>query len=239
MGAGVGVEKGPDTVSARELLDKLKKQNSTVDSLKGIGTITLRKNSKVQFKERLAWIGARPASFLIVVLASGHPVMKLSGNGRYIFYQNPYDQENAYRKIKSRDPSLKKFISVPLKASDLLSLLAGRIPITAYYSAELILNPDKDGKILVLKKWRRIREKIYLPYHGIYPDKIEIFKRNGTLNYRVQLERTKVVEGYRVPMKITVEAIEKDGPVLCQLSIDQYWPNVSVDPSQFILQSVE
>lgn len=232
------IQTGQRTSEPQELLQKLEQRNSTLKSFKGIGSIALKRNGILRIKERVAWIGARPVSFYIVILVSGHPSMKLSGNGQWFFFHNLYDKENTYRKIRSNDPSLKRLIQLPLKASEFIAILSGRIPIINHHSIELLSDQTGDD-ILILKKRGRIRQKIYLAHDNLFPYKMEIFGRRGALIYSARFDQAKRIEEYNIPMKVTIYAEEKKEVITCQLVIDQYWPNVPVSPSMFVLPSTE
>ena len=238
-GTGEDMQRPDKGFEAQNLLDKLQQQNSSLISFKGIGNITLQRSGIIYINERMAWISARPLRFSIVILVSGHPVLKLSGDGKWLFYHNPYDKENAYRKLRSNNPILKQLIPVPLKASDFIALMAGCIPIPTHHSVELVSGLNGGDDMLVLKKWWRIRQKIYLDQHGKYPYKMEVFDGKGVLSYGVQLEQIETVDGYTIPMKLTIHTNEKGEPVTCQLVIDRYWPNVSVSSSTFVLSAPE
>jgi len=191
------------TIEAQKLLEKLKQYNSSLMSFKGIGNIVLQRNGNSYINERMAWIGAKPLSFSVVILVSGYPALKLSGNGKWFFYYNPNDMENTYKKLRSKNPSLKPLISVPLKASDFIALMAGCIPIPDYHFVAFMSDFNGSGNVMVLKKRRKIRQKIYLD-HGGNPYKIETFDREGILSYWVQLEQIQTIDGYAIPMKLTL-----------------------------------
>lgn len=217
----------------RDLLSRLKNDNNSLKTFKGIGEITLWRNKKIQIDERIAWVGAEPISLSIVILVSGHPAIKFASNGKYLYYLNSFAGKNPFGKIPATDASLKRLISIPINTSDLVTFLTGRIPIRKHDSIELIPERDGNGNILVLKKWWWTVEKIYLDGDLMNVRKVEVFDITGSLMYRALLSRMQNIQGYRIPLKLIFSTDDED--VVFQLIIDKYQPNISVSPSMFVL----
>ncbi len=150
-------EKSADHVEAANLLSSLKIKNQNLKAFKGIGRIKLWHNNNPGIDERVAWAADSPSSLLVVVLVSGHPVIKFSTDGNFLYYLDLTTKPSSFKKIRSTDARLDKLVSIPIRSRDVVSLLSGRIPIHEYTSAGLIKNKLKKGYILVLKKrWRGV-----------------------------------------------------------------------------------
>jgi len=215
------------------LLSRLKNDNNSLKTFKGIGEITLWRNRQIQINERMAWVGAGPINLSIVILVSGHPAIKFASNGKYLYYLNSFTGTNPFGKIPATDASLKRLISIPINTSDLITFLTGRIPIRKHDSVELVPERNGNGSILVLKKWWRTVEKIYLDKDLMNVRKVEVFHITGSLMYRTLLSGIQNIEGYRIPLKLVFS--DDDENIVFQLIIDKYRPNVSVSPSMFVL----
>lgn len=215
---------------ARHLLSTLKNQNYQLRSFKGIGKIRFRNKDKM-FVARMAWVGSEPGKLRLEVLGvTGQAIFSLASDGRW-FYLISHTEDRFYKK-RSDDASLTKLISVAVKSSDVLALLGGRVPV--YEHDELVLQKMRsgDGRILVLKRWWGIIEKIYLDESSAKVQKIEAFDITGSLTYRAVFDGMQTVKGYRVPSKLVIS--NNDGAIF-QLDIDRYWTDVSVSPSIFML----
>lgn len=226
-------DKSASQVEAATLLSAVNKKNQNLKAIKGVGTIKLWHNNTFRFDERVAWVGAIPSNLRMVVLVSGHPAIKLSTDGRFLCYLDLTTKPPFFKKIRSTDASLDRLVSIPIRSHDIVSLLSGRTPIQNYSSAEVIKNKLNKGYILVLKKrWRGVIEKIYLDEKKSDIQKVEIFKPDGSIQYRVEFKTMQYVKGYHVPLKLVISNDEGTG---FTLEIERYIADAVVSPSMFVL----
>lgn len=217
----------------RDLLSVLKTKNDSLKNFKGIGNIQIRQNGRLQLDQRVAWIGEKPGKLSIAVLISGYPAVKLSTDGKWLYYLEVHGQDTTFRKFQESDPSLKKLISIPISSSDVISLLAGQIPMPKFDSASLIEEKASPGYVLVLKeKWWGVRQKIYYDQSASAVRRVDVFHRSGSLRYRAEIENVKSINGFQVPLQLRL--LTQDGAD-CQLNIDRYWANVDLPPDVFVL----
>ena len=217
----------------RGLLSVIQTQNDSLKNFKGIGNIQIRQNSSLQLDQRVAWIGEKPVKLSIAVIISGYPAVKLATDGEWLYYLEVHGQDTIFRKFQASDPSLKKLISIPISASDVITLLAGQIPMPKFDSAALIEEKDSPGYVLVLKeKWWGVRQKIYYDQSISEVRRIEVFQRSGALKYRAEIENRQSISGYQIPQKLRL--LTHNGAD-CLLIIDRYWVNVDLQPSVFVL----
>jgi hypothetical protein len=162
----------------RYLLSVIQTQNDSLKNFKGIGNIQIRQNSSLQLDQRVAWIGEKPGKLSMAVLISGYPAVKLATDGEWLYYLEIHGQDTTFRKFPASDPSLKKLISVPISASDVITLLAGQIPMPKFDSAALIEEEASPGYVLVLKeKWWGVRQKIYYDQNISEIRGVDVFQR--------------------------------------------------------------
>ena len=217
----------------RELLSALKSKNDSLKNFKGIGNIQIRQNGLLKLDQRVAWIGEKPVKLSIAVLISGFPAVKLATDGKWLYYLEVHGRDTTFRKFQERDPNLKKLISIPIPSSDVITLLAGQIPMPKFDSAVLIEEKASPGYVLVLKeKWWGIRQKIYYDQSVSEVHRVDVFHRSGSLKYSAQIESVKSISGFQVPLKLRL--LTDDGTD-CQLDIDRYWVNVDLPPDVFVL----
>jgi len=221
--------------AAKQLLADISQINQSLNSFKGIGKIRIWGPQHPPINERVAWLGSVPVSLRIVVLASGQPVVKFATDGRYLYFVDLQDPARSFKKIRSKDASLEKLISMPVKSSDIISLLAGRPPILDHSRAVLVEDAANNGIVLVLEKWWQVVEKIYLKADKSAVEKVEIFG-GGKLRFRVEFKRMQQINGYRVPRRLKITGNDGNG---LQLDIDRYIADVSLKPSMFVLTQPE
>ena len=217
----------------RDLLSVLKTQNDALRNFKGIGNIQIRQNSRLQLDQRVAWLGEKPVKLSIAVLISGYPAVKLATDGKWLYYLEVHGQDTTFRKVPASDPSLRKLISIPISASEVITLLTGKIPMPKFDSAALIEERAPPGYVLVLKeKWWGIRQKIYYDQSISEVRQVDVFQRSGALKYRAEIENRQSINGFQVPLQLRL--LTHDGAD-CLLLIDRYWVNVDPPPSVFVL----
>jgi len=217
----------------RDLLSVLKTKNNSLRNFKGIGNIQIMQNGRLQLDQRVAWIGEKPVKLSIAVLISGYPAVKLATDGKWLYYLEVHGQDTIFRKIPASDPSLKKLISIPIPSSDVITLLAGQIPLPEFDSAALIEEKAAPGYVLVLKeKWWGVRQKIYYDESTSAVRQVDVFHRSGSLKYRAEIESMQWINGFQVPLRLRL--LTHDGAD-CLLNIDRYWANVDPPPSVFVL----
>jgi len=217
----------------RGLLATLRTQNDALINFKGIGNITVRQNDLIQFDQRVAWIGEKPVKFSIAVLISGYPAVKLATDGRWLYYLEVQGQETQFRKMAARDPDLKRLISIPISASDVIAFIAGRIPLPEFDSVTFVEETSNKGPVLVLTdNWWGTRQKIFYNAPLSQVQRVDVFHRSGSLRYRAEIESTRRVNGFQVPQRLR---LSNDDGVDFQLDIHRYWINVDLSPSVFVL----
>jgi hypothetical protein len=216
--------------AAQNVVDRLQTTNQSLKSFKGTGKISLRQNGVLTLDQRVAWVGAEPVNLSIVVLVSGFPAVRIASDGSWLYYVDSHDPKESYRKIRANDPSLERILAISINASDVISLLSGRIPQREYDTA--ILQPDSAGHgfVLILKKWWTVIARIYLDADKSTVRQVEVFHRRGSLAYRAVFEQMQWVSDYRVPR---ILALSNDDGAYFQLIIDRYWADVEVSPSMF------
>ena len=221
------------TNQIRGLLSGIETQNASLNNFKGIGNLQIRQNNRLRLDERVAWIGEKPVKLSIAVLISGYPAVKMATDGEWLYYLEAHGQDTTFRKFPASDPSLKKLISIPISASDVITLLAGQIPMPQFDSAVLTEEETLPGYVLDLKeKWWGSRQKIYYDRSFSEVRRIDVFQRSGTLQYRAEIENRHPINGFQVPLKLRL--LTPDGAD-CLLSIERYWVNVDVPPTVFVL----
>ena len=217
---------------AANVLLSLKNKNNELKTFKGTGKVTFWGKGKKGLISDVAWIGSEPDKIRIAMRSlSGQPVVSLACDGMWLYFVSHTDQR--FHKKPSKNSTLKKFISIPIKSRDIVSILAGRIPVVRHDSIAIKKNRSTDGYLLVLKKdWENVVEKIYLDETRTNVRKLEMFDLNGLLLYRAEFIRMQNINGLLVPSRLFFSGANGDS---FQLDINRYWADVSILPSTFVL----
>ncbi|MBL7196344.1 MAG: DUF4292 domain-containing protein [Desulfobacterales bacterium] len=217
---------------AANLLLSLKNKNSKLKTFKGAGKVTFWGKGKKGLISNIAWVGSEPDKIRFAMRSlSGQPVVSLACDGTWLYFVSHTEQR--FYKKPSKNFTLKKFISIPIKSRDIVSILAGQIPVAEHDFAMIKENRSKDGYLLILKKdWGNVVEKIYLDETRTTVRKLEMFDLNGLLLYQAEFIRMQNINGYLVPSQLFFSGANGDS---FQLNINRYWADVSISPSVFVL----
>ncbi len=218
---------------AREVLFRLENQNNGLKNFKGIGRIRIRHRGQLELNERLAWIGSRPDRLSIVVLVSGFATLKIATDGKWFYYYEARSNPPVYKKFRAGNASLKRLLAVEIKVSDILTLLAGRVPLRDHDQALLAGDSFAGEGVLVLKKrWGGTVEKIYLDEGQWRVRHVEFFNGSGKRTYRVRFEDIYVHNGYELPGRLE---ISNDDGTEVALEIFRLLTDVDVADAMFII----
>ncbi|HUV50910.1 MAG TPA: DUF4292 domain-containing protein [Anaerolineae bacterium] len=222
-----------DLHEASNLLLSLKSKNNELKTFKGTGKVTFWGKGKKGLISNIALVGSEPDKIRFVMRSlSGQPVASLACDGTWLYFLSYIDDQRFYKK-PSQNSTLKKFISIPIRSRDIVSILAGRIPVAEHDSAMIKKNRSRDGYLLVLKKdWENVVEKIYLDETKTTVRKIEMFDLNGLLLYQAEFIGMQNINSYLVPSRLFFSGANGDG---FQLNINRYWADASISPSVFVL----
>jgi len=218
---------------AQAALSALSSHNAGLINFKGKGKIKVWQKGRLKFKEKVYWIGSETSNISIVLLIGGYPAVKMASDGKWFYYYEVGEGEPIYKKIAASDASLKRIISISIQTDDVLSLLAGRVPIRDHHSAVLEQQEAKPGYVLVLKKrWWGVTEKIYLDQSKTHAQQVEFYNRSGSLTYRARFDEMQRIKEYLVPARLSItNGIDAD----FELDVNEFWADVAVTPSMFVL----
>ncbi len=220
-------------IETQAILAALGNRNAGLKNFKGIGTVRIWQEGRLKIDERIAWVGSDPGRINIAVLIGGHPAVKLASDGKWFYYYEAGKGEPTYKKYAASNASLKRIISIAIQTDDVLSLLAGRVPIRDHHRAILHKLETEPGYALVLKKrWWGTIQKIYLDESKTQARKIEFFSRTGNLIYRVRFDAVQTVNSYLIPGRLN---ITNGKDVQFELDIKRYLADVDVTSSMFVL----
>jgi len=222
----------PAFTEAETVLLTLKNRNSTLETFKGIGNIRLWDKEKKIRIARAAWSAAEPGKLRIEILdAAGQPAASIASDGEWFYYRS----FQTFYKKRSDDPDLKKIVSLPVTAGDVIALLSGRAPIRPFDSL-LLAKEEEGGYVLVLEKQSGDTEKIYLDESRTLVRKIVITDVSETLLYQAEFDNIKDVKDYQIPFHLIFSNHEGEG---FRLSVERCWANVPVSLSNFVLTPPE
>ena len=170
-------------------------------------------------------------------MIGGYPAVKMASDGKWFYYYEVGDGKPIYRKIDASNANLKRIISISIQTDDVLSLIAGRVPIRDHHHAILVAQEAESGHVLVLKRrWWGVTEKIYLDPTKTQVQQVEFYNRSGALIYRARFDEMQTIKEYLVPARLSItNGTDAD----FELDVNDFWPDVTVAPSMFVLKPPE
>jgi hypothetical protein len=218
--------------AARELLSRLAATNQGLQQFKGIGRIQLRTGNVAATNERVVWAASAPEKLSVAVLASGLPVLKFASDGRHLYFIDMRNAGGSFHKIRSSDPPLDRLIAIPVRSSDIVLLLAGRLPVREHARVRLTTS-DTGRRLLTLEQWWQVVERIHVDADRDEVQMLEFFDGQGRPAYRATLNDRQAAGTYRIPQKIEITG--SSGAWL-RLRIERLFPDADVQPEMFILK---
>lgn len=165
---------------ARTLALAAREYNAAITTSKGTGHLVTRINGRAEaFK--MAWAAQAPNRLRLTLLLSGHPVETIAASGERVTFISHTGKHRPHSTL-SADPDLDDYIGVPVRLSQMVSVLLGRIPARQFDRAwippgrpDLIhTNKNLSSNIQEFKTGDqgritryRVLEKDYTPVFGI------------------------------------------------------------------------
>lgn len=213
------------------LLSEINNTNNKLETFKGIGNLKLIKEKKT-INLRAAWMGTQQGCLRVEIFGfPGQSAAKYSNNGRFSYLYLP--MEKRFYIIDDTNPSLEKILTISITANDLHSFLSGKVPINSYDFYDSNLTVTNDNYEVNLKKGCfGNRKKLYIDKTDKTVWKFETYTLFGSLKYRTELKKIRIVNGYTVPFEIIIS--NNQGNRL-YIYLDKYWTDTSVPLSSFII----
>jgi hypothetical protein len=180
----------------------------------------------------VVWAAAVPARLSVAVLASGLPVLKFASDGQYLYFIDMRDAKRSFHKIRTSDPSLDRLISIPVRSSDIVHLLAGRVPVREHTRVRLATS-DTGTRVLILQRWWRVVQKIHVDARRDETQMVEFFDGRERLAFRAAFEDLQKAASYLIPRKVRITG--SSGARLL-LRIERLFPDAEITDEMFILR---
>lgn len=220
-------------IDTASVLARLEQTNSRLSSFKGIGRIKIWKPDGQQ-STRVVWAGYQTEKLRLEILGvGGRPFSSIVYDGSRLYLS--LHSENRFYQKRTREADLSRLISLPVTIQDLLTILAGRVPLLKHATPSLIKDPTGSQYVLFLTKgWLKKRTgKIYLREDMKTVWKYELFQGTDTLLYRVEFLHLKPYGDYQLPDTLL---FSNDLQTKIRIDVDNIWPDAKLPASVFVLE---
>ena len=203
--------------------------NQHITASKGTGWARLETKTKT-VKFRIAWATIFPNKIRITFLLSGLPVETIIATGEKITFLSHTGEHSKYS-YNSKDPDMKDYILVPVKLSEMILVLLGRLPVKNFDDAWFSPSDSSLSTIILKQNWKGFTQSIHFNDKG----KIKGLKTtdaSGKLLYEMTIIKYKAHDFGNIPVKIEIK--DKDNRKLT-LEITNFLPNPPIKESVFQL----
>ena len=209
---------------------KARLYNQHILSSKGTGWAILETDKKYE-KLKIAWAVVFPDKIRITFLISANPIETIIATGKKITFIS-HTGKHKKHSYQSNNPDMKKYIHVPVRMSEIILLLLGRIPVKKIDDA-YFLPSDQTLSTIVLRQ-----KKKSVPQYLKFNDK-QILHSLWSKNYKKQLIYQLMIKKYKTFTYETIPAkleITDNNNRKITLEITNFISNPPIKKSVFLVQ---
>lgn len=214
---------------ARGLATEVRSQNQEIESSKGTGWVKLETDTRRDIFN-IAWAAVSPNKLRITFLASGHPFETIVASGKEVTFISHAGEHNLHT-TATPDPDLKKFIQIPVKLSELIAILLGRIPVNPFDQAWFEGSITCPSPILLKQNWKPTLQKIQTDPDGMV-QQLFFLDQNSALIYDITYLEHQPFGTNQVPVTLLFQdALGRK----IHLHLNRFIPNPPIKESVFQL----
>ncbi|NWH04286.1 LolA family protein [Desulfobacter latus] len=212
---------------AEDIINRIQAFNAQISTSKGTAELMLARGFRNQ-KYKIAWAAQSPNRLRMTLLMSGHPVETIASTGQWVTFVSHTGTHKPHSAV-STDPDLDPYINIPLRLSELVSLLLGKVPGRPFDRAWVL--PEQPGTVFAsqsfsseIQEWVTNESGRTIRYRVLDKDKNIIFG----IWYSQFFNR----DNFILPRMITI----KDGAQnVIKIYLKNIMPNIPVKESVFRL----
>ncbi|MFO7913438.1 MAG: hypothetical protein R6V15_14855 [Desulfotignum sp.] len=213
--------------AAGESAARLRAWNQDITSSKGTAGVRLETSTGVQTYQ-MAWAARAPDRVRITFTVSGHPVETVVADGTRVTFISHTGRHKPHTPA-SNDPDLEPYTRVPVRLSDLITLLLGQIPVKKFDDAWF---PSRDRfQIRLGRKFSSLSQELVLQTD----DTIKVLRlldKEGDARYEINFHAFDTIGAYTIPVHMTIFS---EKLLKAHIRIKRFLPNIPVEDSVFRL----
>ncbi|MFA5907103.1 MAG: hypothetical protein WC836_24465, partial [Desulfobacula sp.] len=176
--------------------------NRHVTASRGKGWAKLETPGKTD-RYRMAWAAAYPDKIRITFLMLGNPVETVISTGEKISFLSHTGKHDLYT-TESNDPDMKDYLEVPVKMSELISILMGHIPLKEFDDAYFLPSDPSLAAIVTRQKEKGGLQHLILNSDG-KTGRIDTLDTYGNPLYEIHVLEYKILESNEIPVKLQIK----------------------------------
>ena len=179
-----------------------KSYNQHIISSKGTGWATLQTDTKYE-KFKIAWAASFPNKIRITFLISANPIETIIATGEKITFIS-HTGKHSLRSYKSKDPDMEKYINVPMKMSEMILILLGRLPVTKFDDTYFAPSDPLLSTIVLKQKGKPAAQYLHYNDQKNY-DTFWLEDYNKTLIYKMETKAYKIFGSDNIPARLEIK----------------------------------
>ena len=214
---------------ALSLSNEARSFNRHITASRGKGWAKLETPGKTD-RYRMAWAAVYPDKIRMTFLLSGNPVETVISTGEKISFLSHTGKHDLYIS-DSKDPDLKDYLEVPVKMSELISILLGRFPLMNFDDAYFSPLDSSLAVIITRQKEKGQTQHLNFNSNGII-SRIQSLDSFGKPLYEIHVLEYKTHESNDIPVKLQIKDSENR---MLTLDISDFEPNPIIKDAVFQL----
>jgi len=214
------------------LARQVKAYNHHILTSKGTALIKLETGTKLEtFK--IAWAAVFPDKIRITFLISANPVETIISTGEQITFIS-HTRRHSRHSYKSKDPDMERYIHVPVKMSEMILLLLGRL--WSQRIDDAYFDPSNPSLSTIVVKPKEKNSKYSISFNDT--NKIHSLAKkdsSGKLKFKITIKEYTIYDSDNIPAKLE---IKDNSNRTLNLKIINFISNASIKKSVFKVQTV-
>jgi outer membrane biogenesis lipoprotein LolB len=204
--------------------------NAELEHFKGLLQVRIQVRGQT-INGRAAIAGAVPDQLRLEFLSFiGQPLLSVAGDGRTITMIDM--QEGTIHRMAQTERSMERIVGMPLSVRHLLEVLLGRPPVPEFGAAIWSQETVPGCAVQLTSRWYDLLADIRSEACE-HPDVLNIYDREGKLDYTIHWLQWQVFQGYVLPRRVMITSAEG---ARIEFTTERFWPDTPLPPSTFVLE---
>jgi len=212
---------------AEDIINRVQARNAQITTSKGTGELTLTQGFRTE-TYKIAWAAQSPNRLRMTLLMFGHPVETIASTGQWVTFVSHTGAHKPHSAV-SADPGLDPYINIPLRLSELVSLLLGKVPERPFDRAWIL--PEKPNTVFASQSFSSEIQEWLTNKNGI-TTRYRVLDKNMNVIFGIWYSQFFKRDNFILPGMIT---IKDGGRRVMVISLKNLMPNIPVKESVFRL----
>ncbi len=175
--------------------------NQHIISSRGKGWVRVETEKNLNIF-KIAWAATFPDKLRLSFFISANPIETIiSSDGKITFIS--HTEKHARRSYNSTDPDLETYLNVPIKLSEMISLLLGRLPVRKFDQAFFESSDPSRSTLSLTKKWQHSKQYLHFDNRNLMTD-LRLTDGSNRLVYNISIKAYKKYKTDTIPVKLEI-----------------------------------